>query len=135
VPRPTDGRREIDSAEWLGSKVAIDVQSGDLFDWRTNSYTPATLRFRAITILPPALPEPPKTRGVIDRHDLWIYLNVLFERDELPATVKDVQKLVAKRYGVTFEKAGLSGDLSRYMSAVRKGESERPKSSDRKQNQ
>jgi hypothetical protein len=76
----TGARRELAAVEWRGSRLSIDVRSGDIFERSGWAGVPPIPRWHSIEILRPELPEPPKTLGIIDRDDLWLYLNILFER-------------------------------------------------------
>jgi hypothetical protein len=131
----TGARRELAAAEWRGSRLSIDIRTGEIFERSERPGVPSIPRWRSIEILPPQLPPPPPKRNEIDWEDLWTCVTILHERGELPrrgpGSTKWAKKWIKDRYSVTLTEHE-ERELRRHLQAAREVATERPKSTDRK---
>jgi hypothetical protein len=103
----TSTRRELDAAELRGSRLSIDVRSGEILERSGRAGVPDVPRWRGITILVPAVtppPTPPKKDGSINWPAFRRELIARRERNELPPEdgfVEFAKVLLTELYGAT----------------------------------
>jgi hypothetical protein len=117
----------------FGSRLLFDVRANALIEERAPTGSRYTLLGglivrEAADSAHTATPEP--KLGRIDWGDLWEYATDLREQGRL-LNENEVKLLILERYGVTVEESNAS-EVRRFVSALRQGDSERPKSTTRK---